>query len=185
MSSPRSEWMSWMLAGVIAPAMPMAYASDYLSITQAQQLMFPRATQFISMPILLNQADKTKIQEQTGLKQRWNQQQAFKVMKNQEHLGWLMIDDVIGKHEFITYALAISPQGSILGIEILTYRETHGGQIRHEKWRKHFIGKTNKDPFQLDQDVPNITGATLSCRNVLSGTKRLLVIYEIFLRGRA
>ncbi len=184
MSSPRSELMSWMLAGVIAPAMPMAYASDYLSIAQAQQLLFPKATQFISTPILLNQADKTTIQQKTGLKQRWDQQQAFKVMKNQEHLGWLMIDDVIGKHEFITYALAISPKGAILGIEILKYRETHGGQIRHEAWRKHFIGKTNKDPFKLDQDVPNITGATLSCRNVLSGTKRLLVIHEIFLKGR-
>lgn len=187
MKPTHSELMGWILAGVISPALLMAhhnaYANDYLTIAQAQQLLFPSATQFISSPILLSVAEKLKIQQQSGLKQRWSQQMAYKVFKHQQHLGWLMIDDVIGKHEFITYAVAISAQGAVMGVEILTYRETHGTQVRDQSWRKHFVGKTLKDPFQLDKDVPNIAGATLSCRNILSGTQRLLIIYENFLKG--
>ena len=92
---------------------------------------------------------------------------------------------MIGKHEFITYATAISPDGHVLGIEILSYRETHGGQVREATWRKQFVGKTLSDPFKLDQDVSNISGATLSCRNVMDGVKRLLAIHKLFLAKKA
>ena len=94
---------------------------------------------------------------------------------------WFIVDDVIGKHEFITYATAIAPDGKVLGLEVMSYRETHGGQIRDAGWRQHFVGKTLASPFKLDEDVPNISGATLSSRNVLDGVKRLLVIHKLFL----
>ena len=32
------------------------------------------------------------------------------------------------------------------------------------------------DPFKLDRDIPNISGATLACRNVTDGVKRLLAL---------
>lgn len=61
----------------------------------------------------------------------------------------------------------------------MSYRETHGGEIRTDNWRKQFKGKKISDPFKLDEDVMNITGATLSCRNVLDGTKRILILNKI------
>jgi Na+-translocating ferredoxin:NAD+ oxidoreductase RnfG subunit len=94
-----------------------------------------------------------------------------------------MVDEVIGKHEFITYATAIGADGRVLGIEIMSYRETHGGQVREPGWRKQFVGKSVGDPFKLDQDIQNISGATLSCRNVMDGVKRLLVIQQMFLKA--
>jgi Na+-translocating ferredoxin:NAD+ oxidoreductase RnfG subunit len=93
-----------------------------------------------------------------------------------------MVDDVIGKHDFITYAAAISAQGSVLGIEILSYRETHGGQVRQAQWRQNFSGKSLADSFKLGKDIPNISGATLSCRNVTDGVKRLLAVHQIALK---
>ena len=77
--------------------------------------------------------------------------------------------------------MAISPDGQVLGVEIMSYRETHGGQVRDAAWRKHFAGKTLADPFKLDEDVPNISGATLSCRNVMDGVKRLLAMHKLYL----
>ncbi len=156
---------------------------QYLSITQAQKILFSNATEFIAKPLLLNDQQIGLIQTQSGLKQRWQTQQAWKVFKNNQSLGWFIVDDVIGKHEFITYAVAIADDGKVLGIEILTYRETHGGQIRDAVWRQNFSGKTVQDEFKLDKDIPNIVGATLSCRNVMSGVKRLLVIHQNFLKG--
>ena len=70
------------------------------------------------------------------------------------------------------------------GIEILDYRESHGGEIRDAKWRAQFLGKTAADPLQLDRDIRNISGATLSCRHVTDGVKRLLALYETELKQR-
>ena len=60
-------------------------------------------------------------------------------------------------------------------IEILDYRETHGGEIRLAAWRRQFVGKTAQAPVKLDQDIKNISGATLSSKHITGGVKRLLV----------
>jgi len=158
-----------------------AHAEDYLTIAQAQKVLFPDASIFLESAITLDDAQLKAIKKQAGVRQRNNVQQAWRAEKNGELLGWFMVDEVIGKHEFITYGTAIDAKGKVLGIEILSYRETHGGQIRKPEWREHFVGKTIADPFKLNKDIPNISGATLSCRNVTDGVKRLLVIHSLIL----
>lgn len=165
------------MAFVAAPAV----ATDYLSIPQAQQLLFPTATSFSERPTLFDSDARSAIKSRAGTRQRQDHQPIWRVESQGQFQGWFIVDDVIGKHEYITYAAAISPSGEVLGIEVLSYRETHGGEVREESWRANFKGKTLKDPFRLDEDVPNISGATLSCRNLLDGVKRLLVIQQLFL----
>jgi len=160
-----------------------AQATDYLSVAQAQTLLFPAAKAFVERPIKLDEAQRDRVKSASGVRQRWDEQKAWRAEREGQLLGWFIVDEVIGKHEFISYATAISPDGKVLGLEILSYRETHGGQVREASWRKHFAGKTLADPFKLDEDVPNISGATLSCRNILDGVKRLLVLHKFYLAG--
>lgn len=167
----------WMLP-VAAIVMP-AYAADYLSAAQAQKAIFADADIFQSRPAILTSAQKDKIKELSGVRQRWDTQQIWRVIKSGKTVGWFAVDEVIGKHEFITYGVGFTPDGHVTGIEIMSYRETHGGQIRDEAWRKNFVGKSLADPFKLDVDVPNNSGGTLSSRNVLDGVKRILVIQQI------
>ena len=47
---------------------------------------------------------------------------------------------------------------------------------------RQFVGKTSQSPLKLDRDIKNISGATLSCRHVTDGVKRLLAFYEIALK---
>jgi Na+-transporting NADH:ubiquinone oxidoreductase subunit NqrC len=88
---------------------------------------------------------------------------------------------VIGKHEFITYALALGADGTVRGVEILEYRESYGGEIRNPKWRQQFVGKRPGSQLRLDKDIKNISGATLSSRHVTDGVRRLLVTYQMLL----
>jgi Na+-translocating ferredoxin:NAD+ oxidoreductase RnfG subunit len=164
---------------LVAPA----YAADYLSVPQAQRLLFPAATVFDAQPLKLDAEQRDRVKAASGLRQRWDEQKVWRAAQDGRLLGWFVVDDVIGKHEFITYAVAISPEGHVLGVEILSYRETHGGQVRDAAWRQHLVVKTLADPFKLDQDVPNISGATLSCRKVMDGVKRLLALHRLCLRG--
>jgi Na+-transporting NADH:ubiquinone oxidoreductase subunit NqrC len=64
----------------------------------------------------------------------------------------------------------------------MDYRETYGGEIRNEKWRNQFVGKTSNSTLKLDKDIKNISGATLSCRHITDGVKRLLAFYDVALK---
>ncbi|ANQ85539.1 FMN-binding protein [Azoarcus olearius] len=181
MHDPASYWAHYLVPVAVAVAAPLAQANDFLTIPQAQQALFPAARTFAERPLALSDDQRSAIANAAGVRQRWDVQKIWRAEKDGQLLGWFVVDDVVGKHEFITYAAALSPDGRVLGIEVLSYRETHGGQIREAEWRKHFVGKKLGDTFKLDEDVPNISGATLSCRNVLDGVKRLLVIQKLYL----
>ena len=156
-----------------------AHATDYLNESQAQKVLFPDADQFIKKSVTLTDDQLTKIKDLSGVRQRSNNPAIWRVQKKSTLLGWFYVDEVVGKHEFITYATAVDSEGKVLGVEIMSYRETHGGEVRTEAWRKNFKGKSLADPFKLDKDIPNITGATLSCRNLLDGVKRILVMQQV------
>lgn len=168
---------------LLAPAaiISTVHAEDYLTVAQAQQVLLPNAKIFLESSITFTDAQLDHIKNLSGVRQRQQVQKAWRAEADGVLVGWFLVDEVIGKHEFITYGTAISPAGKVLGIEILSYRETHGGQIRTPQWRQNFVGKTAQDAFKLNQDIPNISGATLSCRNVTDGVKRLLVIHKIAL----
>jgi Na+-translocating ferredoxin:NAD+ oxidoreductase subunit G len=176
-----SLWLLPLMAASPAVLVASAYAEDFLSVQQAQTLLFPEASIFVESAIVLSEQQLAEVKNRAGVRQRQAVQKNWRAERGGELLGWFMVDEVIGKHEFITYAAAISVEGKVKGIEILSYRETHGGQIRLPQWRAQFVGKTLQDKFTLNQDIPNISGATLSCRNVTDGVKRLLAIHQVAL----
>jgi len=178
----QSDWNALLLLPVAAIAAP-AYAIDYFTAEQAQKQIFPDAQVFKPMLVKLSSAQRDQIKSLAGVRQRWEEQKVWRVEKDGKLAGWFVVDDVVGKHEFITYGVGITPDGHVVGVEVMSYRETKGDQVRDAGWRRHFVGKTLADPFKLDEDVPNISGATLSSRNMLDGVKRLLALQKVALTG--
>ena len=97
--------------------------------------------------------------------------------------GWFIVDRVIGKHEFITYAVALTRDGAVRNVEILDYRETYGGEVRNPAWRQQFVGKRFGAGVELGKGIRNISGATLSSRHVTDGVRRLLATWEVVLKN--
>ena len=89
-------------------------------------------------------------------------------------LGRVVVDSVLGKFEQIDYAVSLDAAGKVLGVEILTYREGHGAEVRLPAWRNQFVGKTAADPVKIGADIANISGATLSCTHITDGVHRLV-----------
>ena len=89
-------------------------------------------------------------------------------------LGRVIVDSVLGKFEQIDYAVALDAAGKVLAVEILTYREGHGSEVRLPAWRNQFVGKTAADPVRIGSDISNISGATLSCTHITDGVHRLV-----------
>ena len=161
---------------ISALAVPSAFAVQYLNVEQAQKAIFPGKT-FTAAPVQLTGSQRKAIEQASGVLVLHDEQQVWRVSG-----GCFIIDEVVGKREFITYAVGLNAHGSVKQIEIMDYRETYGGQIREQKWRAQFVGKNSKSTLKLDSDIKNISGATLSCRHITDGVKRLLAFYEIALR---
>ena len=175
----------WMLIPALilpATASLSAFAVQYLSVEQAQKTMFPGGEQFEVRTFLLSASLRSAIESASDVRVRVSEIKAWHVKQGGKALGWFVVDEVYGKHEFITYAVAISNEGAVKGVEILDYRETHGGEVQNPKWRAQFNGKKAGDAFKLDDDIRNISGATLSCKHIADGVKRLLATYEAALK---
>jgi hypothetical protein len=137
---PRADLRLWIPVAAACAAAP-AQATQYLSVEQAQRALFPTADAFapFSLP---------------GVR-------AWSASRAGSPLGHVLVDEVVGKHERITYAVGVGT----------------GGEVRDPRWRAQFVGKRRDSPLRLDDDIQNISGATLSCRHITAGVRRLLELY--------
>lgn len=153
------------------------FAVTYLTAEQAQQALYPGKT-LSACPLSLTAVQRKAIEEQSHVRLTGKPPQVWKVGGG----GWFIVDEVVGKHEFITYAIGLTSEGVVRGIEIMDYRESYGGQVRDPNWRAQFAGKTKASPLKLDDDVKNISGATLSSRHLTEGVRRVLALHDVALR---
>lgn len=171
----QGDWNKILLGlTILAPIPYVAYAEVYLNEHQAIEILFP-GVQLKPDWIELTPSDVKSIEKSSGKKMSSPRIRIWRGAANEA----VIIDRVLGKHELITYAVAVNSDGKLKGIEVMEYRETYGGQIREEKWRNQFAGKNIHNPFKLDQDIKNISGATLSCLHVTEGIRRVLHTYEL------
>ena len=159
-----------------------AFAVDYLSVDQAARLVFAQADKFEPREWLLDAAQLQKLAA-TGLAPRSARWPVLLAWQGSTLLGVLVADAVIGKFELIGYAVGIGADGSVRQVEILSYRESHGHEIRLPAWRRQFVGKTVTAPLRVGDDIANISGATLSCGHVTDGVRRIVAVVDLARRS--
>lgn len=156
-----------------------AHALVYLSVEQAQEVMFPGRS-LTAMLLALSAEQIAAIEHDSGVKVYAG---SLRVWQSDDG-GYFFVDVVIGKHDLITYAVGLTAQGKVRQTEILEYREAYGGEVRNAHWRSQFSGRQHGDPVQIGRDIQNISGATLSCEHVTDGIRRLLATYAIAIAGQ-
>ena len=184
-------WIGWFcrcaafLAAAAAILLPCPLSAErFLPIPEARKLCFPQAETFEEETITLNKDQIAAIQKRTDVKVRKPAVRLWMARRATNVLGVVFFDQVIGKHELIDYVVAISPAGKVVHVEIVEYREHYGTKVRDAEWRAQFKGKAAGDPLKLNGDIYNITGATLSCRHVTEGVKRVLAAFDLVVRRR-
>ena len=159
-------------------------AAEYLSVEQAQKLMFGNEASFEKADVKINRAAKKAIKAASGVDVDRRVLPTWKVFDGGNLSGFFIIDEVIGKHDYITYAIALSPIGEIKQLEILVYRENYGYEVRNPRWRAQFVGHDSKTTLDLGEEIKNISGATMSCRHITEGVNRVLATYDLFLKDQ-
>lgn len=140
----------------------------------AVQRVFRSATDIRYVTIMLNESDREEIRK-SGLLPLASDSMFFMIpVVGDSAIGLAIIDDVMGKDQFITYLLCVNNDLIIQNLDILQYREPYGGEVRNKSWQTQFLGKRPGDPLRAGREIKNITGATISARAVTTGVFRLL-----------
>jgi Na+-translocating ferredoxin:NAD+ oxidoreductase RnfG subunit len=154
-----------------------ASAKTYLTVEQAQRSLC-KGSALKSAPISLTKEQMKSIQQACKVRVRNNTLNAWKTPDG----GWFIVDQIIGKHEYIDMAVALNSSGKVTGVEILEYRESYGHEIINPKWLAQFIGRGPGKRLEIDRDIRNISGATLSSVHVTEGINRLTETWAQVLR---
>lgn len=91
--------------------------------------------------------------------------------------AWIL--DEIGKEQPITMGVVIA-EGNIKAIEVLKYRESRGGEIKHPFFTEQFYRAklTQKNrKAKLSKNIDGISGATLSVRAMTKVAKVALYLH--------
>jgi len=169
------------VATAVAPA-SVTVAATYLTADAAQKALFPEADAFAPVELVLSDDQKQSVADASGPQPPHGELHVWAAKRGDALLGHVFVDNVIGREDFITYAVGIGADGKLLPVEILDYRESHGGEIRAKGWLKQFAGKSEQSQLRMRMDIKSIAGATLSSEHVTAGVRRILALWSVALR---
>ncbi len=169
------------LAPCMAAALLLATASEAAdgALPAVASGMFPPGSQFLPLLLDLTDDQVDVVRDRADVRVKPRLMQAWRVRGGGEAGGYFFVDRVIGKHEFITYGLGIGASGEVIGLEIIEYLESYGGEVERPSWRAQFYGKSLANSLlDFGEDIDGIAGATLSARNITDGVRKLLILLD-------
>lgn len=174
----------FILSLVLSACPSISFAQHYYAPKEVLAYLFPdsKTVVFEKKSLAPKQVDSIRKSLRTkDIKTDWT---IYIAKSKNKTDGYAIIDNVIGKEKPITYVVSISPEGVVNEVEILEYRESHGGQVKNKAYRKQFVGKSPSDPLQIGRDIRHVSGATISSKSIAFGVKRALMVWEVLYKPR-
>ncbi len=143
------------------------------------QKMFGDTAAIGPRDIRLTPDERTQLEEKSRARWRSDSLRVYVCTARGRILGYGVADNVRGKTNFITYLVGILTDGTVRDIDILAYRESYGGEIANESFRRQFQGKTKDDRLIPGRDIKNISGATISVHAITDGVRKILATFAL------
>jgi hypothetical protein len=106
----------------------------------------------------------------------------LKYWEKEERTAWIL--EEIGKERPITAGIVVN-DGKIERINVLTFRESRGWEVRYPFFTDQFSDATLKEDKQLDRHIDGISGATLSVKAMTKMARlALLLDHEVEVSGK-
>jgi thiamine biosynthesis lipoprotein ApbE/Na+-translocating ferredoxin:NAD+ oxidoreductase RnfG subunit len=170
-----------LIGWAMLPPLP-ALAITYLTPEEAAVRLLPEADAWREEALTLTPEQRQEVEQRLGSKIRDTRYAVWIASRQGEPAGYGVVLNVIGKEQPITFMVAVSPSGVILGIEVLIYRESQGAEVRAASFMRQFVGKTLEAPLKLHRDIDSISGATLSSRSTTFAAKKALALVGVVYR---
>jgi len=163
---------------ILAPArgVPSLRAQEVLlTPEQALREIFPEGVRTTREASALGADARTRLEKQLGRHIDEDSVDVTRVYDAQNALvGYAVVTEEVGKYRPITFMVGVTPQLTVRDVSVLVYRESRGGEVKRKRFLSQYRGKNAKDPIDVDRDIINISGATISVRSLNAGVKRVL-----------
>lgn len=177
-AAPRLIGMLIGLSLLFPPATAHAQAARYYTQSEVLIYLYPNADRIGFERKVLTAAQLATIAKSLKSKDVPADWTVYTATTKGKIDGHVIIDNVLGKEELITYAVSLTPDGAVREVEILIYRESHGAAVKNKSFRGQFIGKRAGDALRVGQDIQNVSGATISAKQLAFGVKRALAVWR-------
>jgi Na+-translocating ferredoxin:NAD+ oxidoreductase RnfG subunit len=167
--------------GLLSALLPFCSSAEtLLTEPEALKIVFPKAQSIETQVRTLTESQREDLQKKTGLRFLETEYRFFIGHGKAGIDGYAVIMNEIGKHEYITFIVGISPKGEVRDVAVMDYRETRGWEVKEQRFLRQFRGKSLADPIAVDRDIVNYTGATLSSHAIARGVKKALALAQMF-----
>lgn len=172
-------WCVLIFTVFISP-LGFAQTSVYLKPDDALKLLFQNSKEVIQENKSVTPEVSEKAKKSLGYTLPKNSYSFYLGKTDGKVDGYAIIDDQVGKVLPITFITKITPEGKVAQVEIMVYRESHGGEVKSRRFLNQFREKALNDELRLHGNIVNVTGATLSSQALVVGVKRALALWQIY-----
>lgn len=165
---------------ILLPQFSHAQTSVFLKPEEALKLLFKDSKEVIKENHALTPDQKTKLKTLLNYDIPKSNYAFYIAKTNTKIDGYALIDDEVGKVLPITFISKITPDGKVEQVEIMVYRESHGGEVKSKRFLNQFKSKSYNDELRLHGNITHVAGATLSSRALVVGVRRALVLWNLF-----
>ena len=157
-------------------------AKVFIKPIEAMKENYPTSTQIIREKKALSSATIKKLQKDAHTKLSSKNYEIYQAKKENQTLGYgiLINKKVRSKNAVVLYFIA---KDELLGIEIIAFNEPLE-YLPNKAWQEKFKDKKTDTMLQLGKDIPTITGATLSAKSVLDGSRIAFALYNELIKGK-
>ncbi len=171
-------------AAVLTPPL-MAQQRVYLTEQQALKLIFPHSESITVEDRELTPSEEQEIALALRYRLAKRRQRIWRAETGGKLDGYAMVMDEIGKEQYITFIVGVTPEFRANRVALMVFRESRGWEVEDARFTNQFRGKRPGDRLVIGTDINGIAGATLSSQAFCRGVKKALVICETVHRRSA
>jgi hypothetical protein len=179
------RWLAASLFAVFVLLPITAHATTYFTVPAVMKSFFPNSKKVTYKRITLTDADAADITKRLGVESIKREWVVYYGETDGRREGYAIVDDEKGMHDPIDYAVRFNDKGVIERVEIMVYREAYGEEIRSQRFRAQFGGKTGADVLTAGKDIDIVSGASISCKSMAVGVKRDALVVAAALKSRS
>jgi len=153
----------------------------YLSREEALEIAFARADKIEKKKEVLLPGQQEEILRLSGARDISRIFSYYAGFEGNRPVGYAMIGSARGTSRRFGFMMAVDMKFSIKMIEILSYQDMHGSEVRQGWFKRQFVGKRISDPIRINEDIRNVSGATISCEALVEKVRLSLATLTVAL----
>ncbi len=160
----------------------LAHGKILVSPIEAMKENYSKEAVVSKKNILLPNTKFQNIQKNARVKLNTKIYRIFTATKDEKVLGYgiLINRKVRSKNVVVLYFIS---KDILQGIEIIAFNEPVE-YLPMKSWNEQFMNIPTNKTLQLNRDIPSISGATLSAKSVIDGSRLAFALYNELLKGK-